>query len=98
MSKLVKQRKESIKSYTDGGRQDLADTEQEECDVIAVYMPRQLSAEEVDGIIAATIVKVGATTVKDMGKVMAELKPLLSGKADMGSVGNSIKVMLGGPK
>ncbi|KAJ1437740.1 Yqey-like protein-domain-containing protein, partial [Ochromonadaceae sp. CCMP2298] len=68
MSKLVKQRKESIKSYTDGGRQDLADTEQEECDVIAVYMPRQLSAEEVDGIIAATIVKVGATTVKDMGK------------------------------
>jgi uncharacterized protein YqeY len=69
MSKLIKQRKESIKSYQDGGRTDLADNEQTECDVIASYMPQQLSPQELQGIISSTIVRVGATSVKDMSKV-----------------------------
>lgn len=69
MSKLVKQRKESIKSYQDGGRPDLAEDEQRECDVITSYLPKQLSGAEVDQLIIAAIAKVGAATVKDMGKV-----------------------------
>ena len=79
MTKLVKQRKESIKSYLDGGRQDLADTEQSECLVIMSYMPKQLSTEEVTKIIEDSIVKLNATSIKDMGKVMAEVRPLLAG-------------------
>lgn len=59
-------------------------------------MPQQLSSEEVDGIIAKAIAAVNATTIKDMGKVMNEVKPLLAGKADMGDVGNRIKKQLGG--
>jgi len=69
MSKMLKQRKESIKSYTDGNRLDLAAKEQEECDVIAEYMPKPLSEAEIDAIVVAAIAKVGAVTVKDMGKV-----------------------------
>lgn len=69
MSKLVKQRKESIKSYQDGGRNDLAEGEQLECDVITSYLPTQLSSAEIDQIIVTAIAKVGAATVKDMGKV-----------------------------
>jgi uncharacterized protein YqeY len=72
MAKLLKQRKESIKSYLDGGRSDLAETEQMECDVISSYLPKQLSTDEVDRIVCDAIVKLGATTVKDMGKVLTE--------------------------
>jgi uncharacterized protein YqeY len=73
MAKLLKQRKESIKSYLDGGRSDLAETEQMECDVISSYLPMQLSTEQVDRLVCDAIVKLGATTVKDMGKVPQEL-------------------------
>ena len=96
MAKLVKQRKESIKSYQDAGRQDLVDNEQKELDVIITYMPQQLSTEEVDKMIDAAIVEVGATTVKDMGKVMGILRPKLAGKADVSAVGDIIKKKLGG--
>lgn len=98
MSKLIKQIRESIKSYGDAGRQDLVDKEQAELDVVSTYMPVQLSAEEVDKIIDDCIVRLGATSIKDMGKVMAELKPVLMGKTDNAAVGASIKKKLSGPK
>ncbi len=69
MGKLIKQRKESIASYTQCNRLDLAEVEQQECDVILSYLPKQLSAEEIDVYIKHAIKKVSATTVKDMGNV-----------------------------
>ena len=96
MAKLVKQRKESIKSYQDAGRQDLVDNEQKELDVIITYMPQQLSSQDVDKMIDDAIAEVGATTVKDMGKVMAILRPKLAGKADVSEAGDMIKKKLGG--
>ena len=98
MSKLIKQIRESIKSYGDAGRQDLVDKEQAELDVVTSYMPVQLSAEEVEKMIDECIAKMGATTIKDMGKVMAELKPVLAGKTDTAAVGALIKKKLGGAK
>jgi uncharacterized protein len=96
MSKLIKQIRESIKSYGDAGRQDLVDKEQAELDVVTSYLPVQLSAEDVEKMIDECIVKMGATTIKDMGKVMAELKPVLAGKTDTAAVGALIKKKLGG--
>eukprot|EP00596_Hydrurales_sp_CCMP1899_P009579 CAMPEP_0119046334 /NCGR_PEP_ID=MMETSP1177-20130426/45919_1 /TAXON_ID=2985 /ORGANISM="Ochromonas sp, Strain CCMP1899" /LENGTH=166 /DNA_ID=CAMNT_0007019339 /DNA_START=215 /DNA_END=715 /DNA_ORIENTATION=- len=98
MSKLIKQIKESIKSYGDAGRQDLVDKEQAELDVVQTYMPVQLAAAEVEKIVDDCIVRLGATTIKDMGKVMADLKPVLTGKTDTSEVGALIKAKLGGPK
>lgn len=96
MSKLVKQRKESIKSYAESGRADLVAAEESELAVIQTYMPQQLSTEEVEKIIDETIARLGATTIKDMGKVMGELKTQLTGKADISSIGDSLKKKLGG--
>eukprot|EP01031_Cornospumella_fuschlensis_P029041 gene29041-35054_t len=96
MSKLIKQRKESIKSYQDGNRADLAAAEQEECDFISAYMPVQMSEDEIVKHIDEMIQKVGATTVKDMGKVMVQAKPFFNGKADMALVGEILKKKLGG--
>jgi uncharacterized protein YqeY len=96
MSKLVKQRKESIKSFTDGGRMDLVAQEQAECDIIVSYLPKQLTEDEIKIFVEGVVTNLGATTVKDMGKVMAEVRPALSGKADMGLVGEVIKKRLGG--
>lgn len=98
MSKLIKQIRESIKSYGDAGRQDLVDKEQAELDIVTTYMPVQLSAEEVEKMIDECIIRLGATTIKDMGKVMAELKPVLAGKTDTAAVGGMIKKKLGGAK
>ena len=95
MSKLVKQRRESIKSYEESGRSDLVAAEESELAVIQTYMPKQLSTEEVEKIIDETIARLGATTIKDMGKVMGELKTQLVGKADISSIGDSLKKKLG---
>ena len=94
MTKLIKQRKESIKSYQDAGRPELEEAEQKELDVITTYMPEQLSTEEVSKLIDDAIAEVGATTVKDMGKVMAILRPKLAGKADASEAGDLIKKKL----
>jgi uncharacterized protein len=96
MSSLIKQRKESIKSYLDGGRQDLVDVEQAEVDVIYAYMPQQLSEAEITSLVVKTISDLKATTVKDMGKIMGVLRPQLAGKADMAALGDIIKKMLSG--
>lgn len=96
MAKLIKQRKESMKSYEDAGRQDLVEAEKQELNFIQQYMPQQMSPEDVAKEIDLAIKEAGATTVKDMGKVMAILKTKLAGKADLSEVGGKIKLKLGG--
>lgn len=96
MAKLVKTRRESITSYSAAGRQDLVDQETAELTVIQGYLPAQLTEAEVSKLVQDAIAKVGATSVKDMGKVMGELRGPLSGKADMAQVGALIKKSLSG--
>jgi len=96
MAKLVKTRRESITSYSAAGRQDLVDQETAELNVIQSYLPAQLSDEEIEKLVKEAVAKVGAATIKDMGKVMGELRGPLAGKADMAKVGALIKKQLGG--
>jgi len=94
VEKLLKQRKDSVEQYTAAGRQDLADSEQFEIDVLTVYMPQPFTAEEVAGLVAEAIAESGAASAKDMGKVMALLKPRLAGRADMTAVSAQVKAAL----
>ncbi|MEW6332439.1 MAG: GatB/YqeY domain-containing protein [Pseudomonadota bacterium] len=96
IEKLVKQGRESIEQYIKGGRQELADKESAEIAVFQAYLPQQLSEAEIDQLIAEAVAATGASSVKDMGKVMGVLKPKLQGRADMGKVGAKIKTRLGG--
>ncbi len=95
LAKMVKQRQESVKLYVEGARQDLADKETAEIRVIEEFLPKQLSAAEVEAEIAAAIAEVAATSVKDMGRVMAVLKGKFTGSMDFGAVGGLIKARLG---
>ena len=94
-AKMVKQRQDSIAAYEQGGRAELAQQEREEMEIIQSYMPKQLSEDETKAAIQAIIAAVGATSVKDMGKVMAELKAKYSGQIDMGKAGGVVKSLLG---
>jgi uncharacterized protein YqeY len=93
---MVKQRQESIKLYIQGNRPELADRESAEIKVIERYLPKQLSEEEMKAVVLKVITSVGATTVKDMGKVMAELKANYSGQMDFSKVGGLVKEKLAG--
>ncbi|HEY5644673.1 MAG TPA: GatB/YqeY domain-containing protein [Pseudomonadales bacterium] len=95
LEKMLKQRRDSLQQYSDAGRQDLADQERYEIDVIEAYMPAALPAEELDALIDAVIAEAGATSMRDMGKVMGLLKPRVQGRADLGSVSASVKTKLG---
>jgi uncharacterized protein len=96
LEKMVKQRKESIAQFEAGGRADLVAKEAAELAVIQAYLPAQLSDAELDALIAEAIASTGATTIKDMGKVMGVVKSKAAGRADMGAVGARIKQKLGG--
>ena len=96
IEKMVKQRRESIAAFEQGGRADLAQKEQSEIALLQVYLPAQLSAAEVDALIKEAIATTGATSMKDMGKVMGAVKAKAAGRADMGAVSASIKAALGG--
>jgi len=96
LEKMVKQRKESIVQFEQGGRADLADKEKAEIALLQVYLPAQLSAAEVDTIIQEAIAATGAASVKDMGKVMGVVKAKAAGRTDMGAVSARIKAALGG--
>jgi uncharacterized protein len=96
LEKMVKQRKESIVQFESGGRADLVAKEAAELVVIQGYLPAQLSDTELDALIAEAIASTGATTIKDMGKVMGVVKSKAAGRADMGAVGARIKQKLGG--
>lgn len=94
LDKMVKQRRDSINQYVDGGRQELADKEQAEINVIQEFLPQPLSDEEVDTIVQHAINDTSATSMADMGKVMGLVKPQVVGKADMGTVSQKVKAAL----
>ncbi|HHK6066294.1 GatB/YqeY domain-containing protein [Neisseria sp. HMSC064D07] len=94
LTKMVKQRKDSAKIYTEAGRQDLADKENAEIDILNRYLPQMMSAEEIKTVVEAVITEIGASGMADMGKVMGVLKTRLAGKADMGEVNKVLKTAL----
>lgn len=96
LTKMQKQRRESISQFEKAGRQDLVDKEEQELVVISEYLPAALSDTEIDALINEAMTESGASSIKDMGKVMAILKPKLAGKADMGAVSAKIKSALAG--
>lgn len=94
LDKMIKQRRESVKQYEAGARQDLADVETAEIAVLQEFMPQALSAEEVSAIIGQAMRESAAASVQDMGKVMALVRPLVVGRADMAAVSQMIKQQL----
>lgn len=96
LEKMVKQRRDSVTQYQQAGRTDLAEQESYEIQVIQEYLPTALSEAEIAALVDAAVAATGAASVKDMGKVMGQLKPKLQGRADMGAVGALIKQRLGG--
>ena len=94
IEKMIKQRRESIVQFEKASRNDLADKEKFELGVLSAYLPQQMGDAQVEQAVAAAIAEAGASTMKDMGKVMALLKPRLAGKADMGKVSGLLKAKL----
>lgn len=95
LDKMVKQRRDSIQQYTDAGRSDLAEQEAAEIAVIQEFLPEELPEAEIAGIIEAAIAETGAESMRDMGKVMAIVKPKVQGRADVGMVSGLVKQKLG---
>ncbi len=96
LDKMVKQRRDSIAQYEKAGRDDLVQQEDYEIGVIQEYLPAALSEGEIDALVDEAIATTGASSMRDMGAVMAQLKPQLQGRADMGAVSKKIKSRLGG--
>jgi uncharacterized protein YqeY len=94
IDKMLKQRRDSVTQYEAGGRQDLADVEKFEIEVLSGYMPQQLAEAEIAGEVTAAVAAAGARGMQDMGKVMAILKPRLAGRADMAKVSAMVKAAL----
>jgi uncharacterized protein YqeY len=94
INKNVKQRRDSIEQFKNGGRDDLVATEQNQLDVILKYLPKQLSEEEIQSLIQEGIATVSAAGMQDMGKLMGHLKPQFEGKADMSIVSKLVKNLL----
>jgi len=96
IEKMLKQRRESITQFEKGARQDLADVEKAEVKVLSAYLPAQMSDADIQKQIDSVISETGASSAKDMGKVMAALKARLAGKAEMGKVSSLVKTKLAG--
>ena len=94
LDKMAKQRRESIEQFEAASRQDLADAEKSELEIIQGYLPAQLSTDEIDSLINEAVASTGASSIRDMGKVMGILKPQLQGRADMSAVSAQIKSRL----
>ena len=94
LEKMIKQRRDSVVQYQNGGREDLAQQETYEIEVIQAYLPQPLTEAELDALVSAAVQQTGAVFVKDMGKVMAVLRTQVQGKADMGEVGARVKARL----
>jgi uncharacterized protein YqeY len=95
LAKLVKQRQESMTVFEEAGREDLASRERGEIEIIQGFMPKALSEEEIRAAISEAIAATGATSVRDMGKVMGELKSRFAGRMDFSTVGPRVKGLLG---
>ncbi len=94
LSSMIKQRKDSVEQFRDGGRPELAEKEEKEIEVIQGFMPEQMSEEEIKAEIENAIEEADATSIRDMGKVMKLLMPRLTGKADGKAVGETVKARL----
>ncbi len=94
LDKMVKQRKDSIEQFNKAGRDELAAKEKAEIEVIQVYLPQQLTQDEILALVDEAIAATGAESMRDMGKIMGMLKPKLQGRADMGQVSGLIKSKL----
>jgi len=97
IEKMIKQRRDSITQFEQGGRQDLADKEKQELALLQAYMPQALGDDEIAAAVAAAVAEAGAVAPADMGKVMALLKPRLAGRADMARVSAVVKTHLSKP-
>ena len=95
LGRMVKQRQESARAYEEGGRLELAEKERAEIGIIETFLPRQLSEEETAAAIDRVIAETGASTIRDMGKVMGELKSRYTGQMDFGKAGPLVKARLG---
>lgn len=95
IEKMLKQRRDSIAAYESANRQDLADVEKFEVSVLQTYLPQQFSDDEINAILEKVVTETGAAGIKDMSKVMAAIKPLVLGRADMGKISGLIKARLG---
>ncbi len=96
VDKLIKQRRDSIAAFTQAGRQDLADKEAAEMQVLQAYLPARLSADDIAAEVRAIVAELGASGPGDMGKVMGAVKTRLAGKAEMAAVSAAVKAALGG--
>jgi uncharacterized protein len=96
LEKMIKTRKESVAQFRSGGRDDLADRETREIELLQAYLPAQLSEAELDALVAQSITESNAASIKDMGKAMALLKQKAQGRADMAQVSAKLKAKLGG--
>ena len=94
IEKMIKQRRDSISQFEQGGRQDLADKEKQELTLLQTYMPQAMGEDEIAAAVAAAVSETGAAGPADMGEVMAVLKPKLAGRADMGKVSAAVKARL----
>ena len=94
IEKMLKQRRDSISQYQAANRQDLVDVEEFEVKVLHEYLPQALTEDEVNALLEKVVADTGATGIKDMGKVMAAIKPLVLGRADMGKISGLIKTRL----
>ncbi len=94
IEKMLKQRKDSITQYEAAKRQDLADAEKFEAEVLSAYMPQALSSAEIEAIVAAAVIQSGAKVPADMGKVIGLVKPQVAGRADMGEISKLVKAKL----
>ncbi len=95
IEKMLKQRRDSIAAYESANRHDLADVEKFEVTVLQTYLPQQLTEDEILSILEKVVIETGAAGIKDMSKVMAAIKPLVAGRADMGKISGLIKTRLG---
>lgn len=94
VDKLIKQRKDSASQFSAGGRPDLAEKEEAEIVILSAYFPEPLAAEAIDALIGEAITAVGATSPRDMGKVLSTLRPQMQGRADMALVADKVKARL----
>lgn len=94
IDKMIKQRQDSATQFQNANRLDLADQEKYEISVLQAYLPTPLTEHEIEDLISQTIKKLNATSIKDMGRLMAELKPMMQGRADMAVVSDKIKAVL----
>lgn len=94
LDKMIKQRRDSIEQFESAGRQELADNEKVEIEALQEFMPQALSEDEISSLVDAALAESGAESMRDMGKVMAILKPQMQGRADMGAVSGLVKSKL----